>query len=512
MKKFFKSFLVIMIAACVALPLTACKKKVSPTTVDLTNVKTVNGVSTNGGITAVYGEYLYFINGTKTNDGTSQSDNTRSAICRVKYDATTGETTGDMEIVVDELVGFEDGSLYFFGDYMYYATPCSDKNASADVLYNKTTFKRYDLVNKKSYSIYTTAENNSSATIKYAYYISGETLNLLVYEQLSGTGTIKSIRIDKKIKENYTISDVTSCLFSENFGQATTSNAIVDANSFVYYTKDPAAFEYPQDGVIVYKTSPTTNNSAVISYEGYDIALKTIRAGKLVYSCNDVLYAQMITNKTDEKLSVSFQNAICHGIPEIAIYIENYKLVGGANAKLEKSEGSIVVLSFSEDEKQFSLSEWLTSETNHKINFAGVTTTEGEIKEFALIGTTVLEEVVVEDDKSTTENEEVKGKFLYVIYRNNSILYKVKVAKVADDGSMQIEIGKASVKLSGSTLSSTTGLLLPEIIGNYLFTMAQDDNKNNYLIKVDLTAKDNVTDKSKFFSIDEPVESTEEAK
>ena len=69
MKRFFKSFLVVLIAVCVAFPLVACKKKVSPTTTNVDKVKIVNGVSTNGGLTVVHGEYLYFINGEKTNDG-----------------------------------------------------------------------------------------------------------------------------------------------------------------------------------------------------------------------------------------------------------------------------------------------------------------------------------------------------------------------------------------------------------------------------------------------------------
>lgn len=510
MKKFLKSFLVIMVAVCVALPLVACKKKVSPTSTDLSKVKSVNGVSTNGGITAIYGDYLYFINGTKTNDGTSQNKNTRSAICRVKYNETTGETSGDMEIVVDELVGFANGSLYFFGDYMYYATPCSDKNSSASVLYNKTCFKRYDLVNKKSYTIYTTANNSSSVTVSYAYYISGETLNLLVYESLSSDGTIKSLKVDKKVTENYTISDVASCLFSENYGKVTTSGATVDANSFVFYTKDPVEGEAVQTGNKVYKTSPVEDNSTCIYSDGSDIELKTIRAGKLVYAYDDVIYAQSITNKTNEKLVVNFQYAIYHGSSENVIYLENYKLTGEqTSAKLEKSEGDIVIIGFNETGKEISLSQWST-ESGHDINFTAVTTFTDEVSSFEFIGTAILEEVVTEDDKDTDENEEVKAKFLYVLYKNSSTLYKAKLAKLNDDGTMNLDIYNSCVKLSGSTLSDTTGILVPEVIGNYLFIMAQDDDKNNYLIKVDLTAKETVSDKSDFFAMIEPVEEAED--
>lgn len=503
MKKFLKSCLVVVLAVCVALPLVACKKKVSPTTADVTNVKAVNGVDTNGGMTVVYGEYLYFINGVKTNDGTSQKGNTRSAICRVKYDTATGETSGDVEVVIDELVGFEDGSINIFGDYLYYATPCADKNSSADVLYNKTTFKRYDLVNKKSYTLYTTAENSSSATVKYAYYVSGETLNLLVYESGSDEQTIKSLRIDKDVKENYTISDVTSCLFSENYGKVTTSGASVDANSFVYYTKDTAKFEAIQTGNKVYKTSPVTDNSVELLFDGNEIELVSVRAGKLIYSCNEVVYAQLITDKNDEKLLVNPSYAICHGGADNAIYLENYKYV---DSKFESVNGEIAVITFDETGKQFNIVQWSTSDTNHIIGFKELTTITGDVKDFSMIGTVVLEEVTSEEDAET----EVKEKFLYVIYKNNSIIYKVKVAKLNSDGSMSVELYKSSVQLSTSTLSDTTGILTPEIIGNFLFIMGEDDDENDYMLKVDLTVKEKPSKESDFIYLEEPVEETEE--
>ena len=116
MKKFLKSCLAILAIVCVSFSFVGCKKKVSDTTTNVDNVKLSGGVTTNGGMTVVYGDYLYFINGSKDNDGTSPKDNKRGAICRVKFDMTTGETTGDMEVVIDELAGFSNASLNIFGE------------------------------------------------------------------------------------------------------------------------------------------------------------------------------------------------------------------------------------------------------------------------------------------------------------------------------------------------------------------------------------------------------------
>ena len=62
---------------------------------------------------------------------------------------------------------------------------------------------RYDLVNKKSHEIYTTQQNNKDETISYAYYVVGESLNLVVYE--TKNATITSLKIDDKITTNYVV-------------------------------------------------------------------------------------------------------------------------------------------------------------------------------------------------------------------------------------------------------------------------------------------------------------------
>ena len=501
MKKILKTCLVVLVAVCVAFPLVACKKKVSPTTTNVDNVKIVNGKTTNGGLSVVHGEYLYFINGTKTNDGSSQSGNTRSAICRVKYNAQTGETSGEMEVVIDELVGYANGSINIFGDYLYYVTPCSDKNSNATILYNKTSFKRYDLVNKKSYTLYSTELNSSSETIEYAYYISGDSLNLLVFEKTNAT--LKSLKIDEEVTVNYEIEEVTDCLFSENYGKPTTSKE-VDANSFVFYTKAPDAQDAQQTGSRVFKTSPVSNNSVMIS-KGATLTLMSIRAGKLLYTYDGVVCAQEITAKTDETLILNKTNCISRAEITNAIYIENYKLEGkDETAKLVKSEGAITVLALNEVEdadSYFSVFQW--TDVNKPINHTTVSRI-AKVTEFGFLGLEIVEEITEEDDDSTDENEEVKEKFLCAIYKDSNKVYKVHIAKLEDDSanSMSVAIHSEKIKLSDSTLTATTGTLLPETIGNFLFVLSETD-KISYLIKVDLSATENVSAKTNNFALEE---------
>lgn len=505
MKRILKSCLLVLVAVCVSFSFVGCKKKVSPTSTNTDNVKYSNGVTTNGGMTVVHGDYMYFINGTKENDGTSQKKNKRSAICRVKYDIATGKTSGKMEVVVDELVGFSDGALHVFGDYLYYATPCNGENSSGTVLYNKTVFKRYDLVNKKSYTLYTTQLNSSSEVVNYAYYVVGETLNLLVYEKTNAT--IKSLKIDKKVTENYTISDVTGCVFSENYGKVTTTGASVDANSYVYYTKLPESNEEVQTGNKVYKTSPVKNNGVEIS-KGLEIALLTIRAGKLIYSVNQFIYADSITSGNDT-LKIENTNCISRATLDNAIYLENYALQDDVSRpgrkQLVKSAGSIAVLSLTKSTETayyLDIFQWTSTSDGPEDNSAQIGFMSSA-KDFAFIGLAELEEIVTEDDEDTTDvNEEVKRKVLYAFFMETNIVYKIEIAEVKDENTLNVSTSER-IKLSTSKANANDGLLVGEIVGNYLFILSEDKDKNDYLIKIDVTPTKNVTKASDKFALEE---------
>ena len=153
--KNLKRFLSVVIAFVCVFTFTGCKPKVSATTTDMS--KTIyNEQMTNGGVTIVHDGYLYFINGTKENNGTSAKKNVKSAVCRVKIDEEGVIDEETYEVVVDNLVGFNNGSIAIFGDYLYFATPNDEVNYQDVVLYYQTNFMRYDLVNKKSYLLYTT--------------------------------------------------------------------------------------------------------------------------------------------------------------------------------------------------------------------------------------------------------------------------------------------------------------------------------------------------------------------
>lgn len=500
MKKLLKSCLAVLVMVCVAFGFTACGTKLSETTTDLSKVKIVNGVSTNGGITAVYDNYLYFVNGTKEADGKNLTKNTKSAICRIQYDVATGKTTGEAEVVVDNLVGFTNGSIRFFGDFMYYATPCSEKNYAGDVLYNKTTFMRYDLVNKKSYKIFTTSLNSAEEVVSYAYYVVNNTLNLLVYE--TNNATITSVAVGKKPVVNYVINDVTGCLFSENNGAVAVEGATVDANSFVFYTKAPVAYEAVQSGSKVFRTSPVQDTSCQIS-AGYSVKLESIMAGNLITSCNEQVFCHAIKGNENDTL-VFGSNCISYVNYENAIFLENYAISyvgepGSEVAKLVKRVGHVSVLYITDEPYYVMIIDWLSGyEIGETISRLG------SIKEVQLLGTTQIEEIVEEDDKSTEDvNEEVKRTAVYAVYSAESIVYKVEIAVVEDTNTMKISHWTNAIQMSSTKIAKIEGLMMPDIVGSYMFAFSEDTDKNVYMYKIDLTPTETNAKAATKLAIDE---------
>ncbi len=478
MRKFIKCVLSVALVFVVAFSVTGCKKKISSTSVNTDKVMSIDGKSTNGGTTVVYNGYLYFINGTKTNDGTNAKDNVRGGVYRVSYDKETGKLGSKYEVVVKDLVGYENGSLYFFGDFMYYTTPSADVNYKGDTLYYKTKFMRYDLVHKKSHEIYTTKQNSSDEAMNYAYYVVGSSLNLVVFESTSST--ITSLKIGNEIKTNYTIKDVKSCVMSENNGTCVTDGKTTDANNYVFYTKNHSEDDRVQTGVKVYRVSPSTNNSYLIADTGEDISLLSIRNGKLIFSVNENIYAQAISGtNTDTIAKNNIENTISYETFDNVIFIEN-------------KDGSISVLYYYAD-KDKSIYHMGIVDCENGINPVNtLITTLNKSEAFELIGTTVISEVITEDNADTTDiDETVKQNVQYVLYIDTKQVYKLEIAREVN-GEMVYSKHTEPIKLSTTEVISATGLITAEVVGTNLYIIAAVDG-NNYMHTIDLTIDEEAT-------------------
>lgn len=492
MKKLLKVCACFVLAFVCVFGFSACKTKISDTTTD-TSKTVYNDASTNGGITAVYDGYLYFVNGTKTKDGGSLTKNTRSAICRVKIDGEGKIDENTYEVVVGDLVGYDYGSIHFFGDFMYYTTPNSAVNYQDTVLYNQTKFMRYDLVNKKSYNIYTTKKNDSSEKISYAYYVSGENLDLVVYE--SASSTITSVRVGEKPTTNYVIEDVKSCVLSENYGTKVIDGVNKDANNFVFYTKGFTDTDFPKTDK-VYRTSASTNDSVRIYNDDKTVSILSIRKGKLFYTVsntntgNSIVYAQTISGADGEVIDTKKADVISYKSFTNIVFYESEDLITAVCHDTTSSE--IIVLTVNESNKLEVIPEVINTIKLSQNSSSGSGSEDKSTLDF--IGLTTIDEEIKNDDP---EAEKEYEKVTYLLYTENKVAYKIEIMRNG-------VISKLSepIKLSTSKVVEPSNYLIPEAIGNYLYIFANEEGSdgketgNVYLYRVDLSIDDDSKEKA----------------
>ena len=126
-------------------------------------------ISGNGSFLVEKGDYVYFING---QDATT-SDNTfgtpvKSSLVRVKKSDLAKPSEATVETVIPKIIltGNYATGVYFYGEYVYYATPCSDKDKTGTVQNSKTEFNRFNLTTGKADKAIAIVDDNT-AQFKY---------------------------------------------------------------------------------------------------------------------------------------------------------------------------------------------------------------------------------------------------------------------------------------------------------------------------------------------------------
>ncbi len=167
----------------------------------------------NGGFAVKKGDYIYFINGSAayTVDNT-YGDVVKGSLMRIKADM-----SGEAEVVVPALVGsqnFEAG-IYIFGDYVYYATPTTDKNIQGVV-------------------------ENSWIDFKRAKLDGSETMNGYFFRLSSNTTKFRFVEVEDTV---YCLYEEESMLKSYNTATGKTTILAKGAGTF-YYDKNDATDPY----------------------------------------------------------------------------------------------------------------------------------------------------------------------------------------------------------------------------------------------------------------------------
>lgn len=226
-----------------------------------------DAVTGNGGMVVQKGDYLYFANGYVSTDDLSDGDNAygdvdNSAIYRAKL--INGELSYDedgnllnTEIVVPKIAGFENTGIYIFDDYIYYATPNTNKGDEGTVNFELIDFCRAKLNGTDVTTLYKT--DTTSDDTAFSFYKINSTVYLVVYD-----GS-KIVSVNTSNKTETTIcEDVTSAVLPNVTEYNPENNTINDSQTYVYYTRSAKDDEDINYGNVLAKASVTGGSEIVV--------------------------------------------------------------------------------------------------------------------------------------------------------------------------------------------------------------------------------------------------------
>ena len=154
-------------AACLAsaFAFTACGEKAWSLDEKLSYTSSTAAATSNGGFAVEKDGFVYYINGSAAYDGNNTfGEVEKGALMRISTENLRNSNYTQTETVVPLLFAAQnyDSGIYIFGDYVYFATPTTDKDLDGNVLSDSLDFKRAKLDGSETMSTpYFRLDNNA---------------------------------------------------------------------------------------------------------------------------------------------------------------------------------------------------------------------------------------------------------------------------------------------------------------------------------------------------------------
>ena len=178
-------------------------------------------VSSNGGFAVEKGNYVYYVNGKQANT----ADNTfgtpvKGAIMRISKTDLAARNYSSVDTVVPHIAysGNYNSGIYVYGDYVYYATPSTEKNSDGEVLNGNLAFKRTKLDGTDTMKDYYVQYSDNSIEYRYVTMPNSDTVYLLyvatsetLFGESSGVTNLHSVNTSNGVNTllAYNVSAVT---------------------------------------------------------------------------------------------------------------------------------------------------------------------------------------------------------------------------------------------------------------------------------------------------------------
>ncbi len=460
-------------------------------------VSSQNAATSNGGFAVEKDGFVYFINGAESNTAENKyGDVVKGSLMRIsKSDLKSGNYTNVKTVVPMLFVAqnFNSG-IYIYGDYVYYATPTTDKNLNGEVENSWIDFKCAKLDGSETMKNYYFRLQNNASTYRF---VEEDGAVYCLYEEDSALKSYKVAENGVPVKD----------------GKAT---VLVKGakSSFFYDTKDLTNPNVYYTMSVVYDAD--SENSQTASYDQlYCVnaaAMATVDAEKAAYTVSggktydfDETYMKSQNktakeNKEDEPYDfndyttypyVNLGSLVLDGIgansSKETQFNDNAKsdalTPDGYNYTISSYQNGGVYFTRAEVTKTSSEGE------NTKLYYLSDADSSAEDWNSVKANQTALTTVALDTTNATSSaiyyiTESGKHEYLYVA---DNILYKAQAK----------ENGEANVIEMAYNVTSATLWTLED---NYLYYYVSGDNGNN-LVRIDYTGSAN--DYNRFLATDD---------
>lgn len=295
MKKKLLSFVIMCMMAVSVLFVGCSPKGLSE------NPPTDANVISNGGMSVIKGDYLYFVNGYVDETGLTEYDNksgkvVHAGIYRTKLSNGKIEKDKDgfltnCDQVVSKVVGFSNGGFFIMDDYIYYATPVVDLNSTGTVQNSLVEFHRININGTKDQTLYTTEK--SEDVLDWTLYKIDNVVYIATY--VDSKIVIINTNNTKDIKY---IENTTSYAFLHEEDYQTNGSRTSELQNYIYYTRAI--------------TSSDANYSGNI--KGNIVGKVNIATGEKIESTADSTYTYSIVEVKNDEIYYTKTNSLISGL------------------------------------------------------------------------------------------------------------------------------------------------------------------------------------------------------
>lgn len=201
---------------------------------------------------------------------------------------------GEYEQVSSKVIGtsgYKNGGLFIFGNYIYFASPNTQKNSEGTVSHNITDFFRTSITGSKFVTEKLFTTDNESNASEYAFY----KLGAYVYLVVKDGSNIKSVKIsDKKGAEGVSIiaKEISNVYMPVNeiYYEGMPTGSIYD---YVYFTRAINDKDAVRSGNVVEMIRPDGEARTLIESNGYTTSLLNVSNGYLFYQTENSVGASV---------------------------------------------------------------------------------------------------------------------------------------------------------------------------------------------------------------------------